>query len=240
MNKAALCATTSVLAMMSLSSPARAGSSDWAKVAAWEMNEHKHATTLHDAVGNLDGHVGSRTTPSGTFHSFPREDKDGVYPQHVDTVPDNPALDPGNDDFAVEVRFTWPKTNDKNLIQKGQGDPAGGMFNMKTTVPAAGQPEGYIKCLFRGDAGDSQVESYAAPKLNDGAWHTVRCQRTSAGTAMWVDGTKVDTNDNDSGVISNDWPIAIGGNTVCEDTPTENNICNYWFGTIGYVRWWTK
>lgn len=232
--------TTAVLALMSPMA-AHAGSS-WTPVARWEMNEKADQTVLRDSSGNgLAGTIGKQVTPTKQrYHSFPRVDQDTVRPQHLDVVPDNPALDPGTADFAVVVKFTWDGGNDRNLIQKGQGSPAGGMFKMKTSVPQEGQPAGYIKCLFRGATRDSQVESYAAPRLDDGKWHVVRCESTSAGTAMYVDGALVDTNDNLPGSISNDWPVAIGGNTYCDDTATQNNVCNYWFGRIGFVRWLTQ
>ncbi len=207
-------------------------------LARWEMNEHQHATVLRDASGNgFAGHIGRKVEPTKqSYHHFPRTPLDTVLPAHIDKVPDQPGLDPGFADFGVAVKFRWLGGNDRNLVQKGQGSPAGGMFKMKTSVPSQGQPEGHIKCLFRGSAGDSQVESYAHRRLDDGRWHTVRCERRTDDTAMFVDGVLVDTNTNDSGNIDNDWPISIGGNSFCEDTPTEENVCNYWHGDIGFVR----
>lgn len=206
--------------------------------ARWEMNEHQHSSYLRDSSGNgFRGHIGKKVEPTKQrYHHFPRTPHDTVLPAHVDKVPDQPGLDPGFADFGVVVKFRWLGGNDRNLIQKGQGSPAGGMFKMKTSVPALGQPEGHIKCLFRGSLGDSQVESYSHKRLDDGKWHVVRCERRNDDTAMFVDGQLVDTNTNDSGYISNDWPVAIGGNTFCTDTATENNICNYWWGDIGYAR----
>ncbi|MFL6179423.1 MAG: hypothetical protein ACJ74E_06210, partial [Actinomycetes bacterium] len=144
-------------------------------------------------------------------------------------------LNPGSyeDGWSVTVRFTWLKGNDMNLVQKGQGDPDGGIFKVKTSVPAAGQPEGYLKCLFRGANGvNSQTESYSAPRSNDGKWHTLRCDiLPTGGTRMLLDGVVVNTNPKSPGIIWNDWPVTIGGDIKCGDT-----FCNYWHGAIGFVR----
>jgi len=216
---------------------ASAGDESWYPVAKWEMNEKKGATVLKDSANSFDGRIGKHVVTNGSYHYFSRVDQDTVRPAHIDRIPDNDTLDPAFGDFAVSVKFKWPKSNDRNLVQKGQGSPVGGIFKMKTTVPAQGEAEGYIKCLFRGSSGDSQVVSYGYPKLNDDQWHVVRCERTNNGTAMFVDGTFVDMNTTQPGSISNDWPIAIGGNSYCEDTPTQENQCNYWHGKIGFVRW---
>jgi hypothetical protein len=202
-------------------------------VAHWDMNEHRRAKILHDVSGNgYDGTIGRRVIRSGTNHRFTPIAYGVKQNGRVDVVPDAAGLDPGDAPFSVRVTFKWPGNYDNNLIQKGQGSPAGGMFKMKTTVPAAGQPPGYLKCLFRGSIGDSQVESYAAPRVDDGKWHTVLCRRTTTHTVMRLDGTVVDTNPKDPGTISNDWPIAIGGDTSCASSE-----CNFWWGRIGDVRW---
>jgi hypothetical protein len=234
-----------MVALLAVALPAESATSGWFLLARWEMNENPQQTVLRDASGHhIVGTIGRRVTPtSQRYHFFRKENKQGFYPKHVDRVPDQDALDLGQKGFAVIVRFQWYRGNDMNLVQKGQGSPAGGLFKVKTSVPGAGQPPGYLKCLFRGqdpNTGaftDSQVESYNAPRSDDGQWHVLRCERLdTGGTRMWLDGVIVDTNDKDPGFISNDWPITIGGNGPCKDTPTQNNQCNYWHGRIGYVR----
>lgn len=210
--------------------PAHAGDT-WYHVAAWEMNEKAGATVLHDSANSFDGVIGDRITTNGSYQSFPREDRQGFFPQHIDRIPDNDSLDPGFGDFAVVARFKWGNDrHDINIVQKGQGSPAGGMFKMKTSLKR--QAIGGIKCLFRGSTGDSQVESYPTfGPLNDNDWHTVKCVRDNNGTTMFVDGTFVDLNTKQPGEISNDWPITIGGNIKCQ-----NYLCNYWWGQLDYVR----
>jgi hypothetical protein len=225
-----------------MATPANAAPS-WTPVALWEMNEHTHAWYLHDSSGNgLRGHIGQRSTPTNrAYIHFPITQRDKVYPGQVSVVPDNYALDPGDSDFLVRAKFRWNgRRHDINLVQKGQGSPVGGLFKMKTTVPSLGQPKGHLKCLFRGSLGDSQVESYSHRRVDDGRWHVVGCGRDANGTYMSIDGNVVDRNPKDPGTISNDWPVAIGGNTYCTDTATENNVCNYWLGDIGFVRWFTR
>lgn len=204
-----------------------------ASEAHWSMNEHR-GTVLHDVTGHgFKGSIGHKVGLDGSAHRFSRTGKTYV-PGRIDRVPDYGRLDPGTHPFSVQVRFLWQGGNDRNLIQKGQGSPAGGLFKMKTTVPSLGQPEGHIKCLFRGSTSDSQVESYSGHRLDDGTWHTVLCRRTRTGTVMAVDGKQVDANGNDPGVISNDWPIAIGGNSECD---AEGLICNYWSGRVADIKW---
>lgn len=196
------------------------------------MNEQK-GHVLHNSAGSkFDGHIGRHVGLTGNAHVFSQIDR-GIYqPGRIDVVPDRNRLAPGNAHFAVTVRFKWPGGSDNNLIQKGQGSPAGGLFKMKTSVGT--QPDGAIKCLFRGSTGDSQVESYGSPRLDDSEWHTVTCIRNRVGTIMAVDGKQVDANGNDPGIINNDWPIAIGGNSNCNSPDLE---CNYWRGQIGDIKW---
>lgn len=208
----------------------------YATTAHWRMDENR-GTVLRDSAHNHDGMIGRKVITNGAVHRFTKAPRNTYVPGRIDLVPDSDVLDPGNDPFAVTVTFTWPEGSDNNLIQKGQGSPAGGLFKMKTTVRGMDppQPPGHIKCLFRGSTGDSQVESYSGPRLDDGKWHTVTCRRTSIGTVMAVDGKQVDSNGNDPGVISNDWPIAIGGNSSCADGVVLE--CNYWHGRIGDIKW---
>lgn len=213
------------------------GHAVWYTIASWEMNERPNAVILRDSTGNgFSGHIGMRVSPSGSNHVFPREDRQESFPQHIDKIADNDYLDPSFSDFAVAVRFKWDnKRHDMNLVQKGQGSPVGGLFKMKTTIPVLGQPKGHVKCLFRGSNGDSQVNSYETGyRLNDGTWHVVECERTIQGTLMFVDNVLVDINEHGPGEISNNWPIAIGGNSYC-DRP--DLMCNYFWGKIDYVRW---
>lgn len=205
-------------------------------VAHWKMNENR-GTHLHDSSGHgQGGRIGKAVDTVGDYHRFsrlPLEDHGTTHPGHIDRVPDSRLLDPGRQRFSVTVRFQWAGSDDRNLIQKGQGSPAGGMFKMKTSVGA--DPPGMIKCLFRGGIGDSTVNSSKGRRLDDDKWHTVTCTRNAHGTRMRVDGSLLDRNPKHPGRISNDWPVTIGGNVVCDGGTTSR--CNYWWGRIGDVKW---
>jgi hypothetical protein len=226
--------TLAIIAFLVALSPVAAA--DWD--ADWGMNEHR-GSTLHDLTGHgLTGHIGGHVRLNGSSHGFSHIERHIYRPGRIDVVPDYPLLDPEDYPFTVKARFKWPGNQDNNIVQKGQGSPAGGMFKMKTSVPFSGsQPPGHIKCLFRGSTGDSQVESYSHKRLDDNLWHTVTCTRNASGTVMKVDGVIVDRNDNDPGTISNDWPVSIGGNSYCDAPDLE---CNYWYGRIDYIKWDVK
>jgi hypothetical protein len=199
------------------------------------MNETR-GTVLRDSSPHArHGYTGKQVVKTGSHHYFsliPHKTTP-TSPEHVDTAPDYTAFDPQNRPFSVTARIKYPRdSSDRNVIQKGQGSPTGGMFKMKTGVRAVGDPPGIIKCLFRGSNGDSAINSYAAGRLDDSEWHTVTCKRTPTGTRMVVDGRLVATNSKDPGYIDNDWPLAIGGNTSCNGETTE---CNYWYGRIDYI-----
>lgn len=207
----------------------------YASTAHWTMNE-KHTSVLRDATGHgYTGTIGRHVVLDGATHRYLPIARGIKQNGRIDVVPDNNRLDPGARSFSVRVRFLWNQNSDNNLIQKGQGSPVGGLFKMKTTVESAGQPPGQLKCLFRGDIGDSQVESYGHHRLDNGKWHVVLCGRNAHGTYMRIDGQPVDHNPKQPGVISNDWPIAIGGNTYCP--PDFGYECNYWWGRIGDITW---
>lgn len=202
-------------------------------VALWKMNETR-GDVLKDAAHNFRGHIGKRVGLNGQSHFFSRLDGQAYAPQHIDWVPDDDRLDPGDAPFAVTayIKYGPRKTKDRNVVQKGQGSPAGGMFKMKTND--GDEPLGMIKCLFRGSGGDSSVNSSSIRRIDNDRWHTVTCKRTLTGTVMQVDGRVVDRNPNDPGTISNNYPVAIGGNTFCQTG--DSGKCNYWAGRIGFIR----
>lgn len=209
-------------------------------IAHWGMNEpvtHPIGSRVlqDESIYTHRGTIGRRVVLDGHSHHFLRAPRGVEQPGRIDRVPDSDDLDPGAQPFSISIRFLWAGGGDRNLIQKGQGSPAGGMVKVKTSVPKLGQPEGQVKCLFRGSTGDSQVESYGGRRLDDREWHRLICRRTATGTVMVLDGVKVDTNAHDPGVIANSWPVAIGGNTYCP--PEEGLSCNYFRGRIADIVW---
>lgn len=207
-----------------------------AAVAHWNFNEHRRATVLHDASGHgFRGHIGKHVRPGHGHHHFSFVKRGVVVPGHIDTVPDQPGLDPGPGYFSVKATFQWPRGDaDNQLIQKGQTGAAGGLFKLKTNTGNDPGP-GVMRCLFRGSNGDSTVSSLGHKRLDDGKWHTVRCWSDGKGTHLSVDGKTWDHNPKRPGPIANDWPVAIGGNTYC---PADKGLqCNYFQGNIGDIVW---
>jgi hypothetical protein len=194
-------------------------------VAVWEMDESSSARTLYDSSGHrLHGRIGREVgRGNGTF-TFARLDPDTppARPGHLVTVPDNRELDPGSRDYALTVRLRT-KNHFGNVIQKGQATVSGGSYKIQT-------PSGYVQCWFRGSAGQVLVSS---PRpVNDGRWHTIRCERTSAGVVLSIDGRTVASRAGRTGTISNSWPISIGGKTECNQIDVG---CDYFAGEIDYV-----
>ena len=69
--------------------------------------------------------------------------------------------------------------------------------------------------------------------LNDGQWHTVRCERTATKVVMTIDGIKKRTGTGPTGSISNSAPLAIGGKSTCDQIKI---TCDYFVGDIDFVR----
>ena len=201
-------------------------------VALYQMNERAGATVLIDSSGNgLNGTIGSEvkagTVVAGaTAHRFDflHPDTPPPHPGHLDTVPNTSKLDPGTADFAVTMRVRWTNTFG-NMIQKGQSGSAGGYFKWEA-------PKGVVKCLFR-DSNHVNKTATSKTPLNDGQWHTIRCERTAAGVTMTVDGVKRSTATGKTGNISNPKPLTIAGKGTCNQTSV---TCDYWAGDIDWVR----
>ena len=200
-------------------------------VALWTMNESPGARTMLDSSGNgLHGSIGGEVA-----HRRPgqRRDRLPVHPARRrtrrrrirgtwSTVPDSSALDPGTRDYAVTVRLRTTYQFG-NIIQKGQATAAGGNFKMQI-------PSGIVQCLFRGSSGSRWCPRRAP--INDGRWHTVRCERTGTGWRC-VDGSTVARASGWTGRISNSWPVSIGGKTSCDQIEVG---CDYYAGDIDYVE----
>ncbi|GAA2616382.1 hypothetical protein GCM10010399_54120 [Dactylosporangium fulvum] len=199
-------------------------------VAVWQMNESAGARTMVDSGGRgLHGAVGGEIvtgvrTGGATGYHFSRlaPDTPPPHPRHLVTVPDNAALDPGTRDYAVTLRL---RTTGKfgNLVQKGQATVAGGNFKLQI-------PSGKVQCLFRGSSGSVIVTAPRA--INDGRWHTVRCERTASGLTLAVDGQTVARRAGRTGAIANSWPVSIGGKTSCDQIDVG---CDYYFGDLDYI-----
>jgi hypothetical protein len=217
---------------LALAVPANAASFPLAT--SLQMNEGPGATTAVDSSGNgLNGIVGSHVqtgvalTGGGTGYRFPylKPNTPPADPEHLVTIPHNDRLNPGTGNFAVEIRMRTTHSFG-NVIQKGQAGSKGGYWKFQ-------QPSGKITCLFRGSAGSSTAGAGSTVRVNDGNWHTVRCERTSSMVTMLIDGVVTGRNRNATGTIANTRPVTIAGKGNCDQVTI---TCDYFSGDIDYVK----
>ena len=206
-------------------------------VASWEMNESVDDATgvLIDSSGHgFDGTIGSEVIRGVAFdgavgHGFTPvlPNQPPPNPNRIDQVPHREELNPGSSEYAVTIRYRT-RRNFGNLVQKGQAgySDLGGSGYWKFE-----QPNGYAKCLFRGTNLDVNARSPIA--LNDGLWHTVRCNLTATRLTMTVDGTYVVRRKAVEDYIANSKPVTIGGKVNCDQVRV---TCDYFVGEIDYVK----
>ena len=232
MRRRLLTITAALAGALVLAMPANAAS--YPLATSLQMNEGPGATTAVDSSGNgLSGIVGSHVqtgvalTGGGTGFRFPylRPNTPPADPEHLVTIPHNNRLNPGTGNFAVEFRMRTTHSFG-NVIQKGQAGSKGGYWKFQ-------QPSGKISCLFRGSAGSSTASAGSTVRVNDGNWHTVRCERTSSSVTMWVDGVFTGRNRNATGTIANTRPLSIAGKSNCDQITI---TCDYFSGDIDYVK----
>lgn len=226
---AASLAAASIMVLGSPAAPSWGAATD--TIGLWQMNEPPGTTVLIDSSGNgLNGNIGSEVLLGATYdgatgHRYPylTPNTPPAHPGHIDTVPTDPLLNPGTGDYAVTVRL---RTTHKfgNIIQKGQSATPGGYFKFEN-------PNGVVTCLYRGSGGSRGVS--AGRPLNDGQWHTIRCERTQSRVTMWVDGVITDRRWGPTGSIANTWPLSIAGKYDCNQYRI---TCDYFVGDIDYVR----
>jgi hypothetical protein len=226
-----LSVTAALAGVLLMAAPAHAAINR--PVGIWQMNEAAGARTAVDSSGNgLNGVIGTSVqtgvalTGGGTGYRCPylKPNSPPADPQHLVTVPHDNRLNPGTGDFAIEFRMRTTHSFG-NVIQKGQAGSKGGYWKFQ-------QPSGKITCLFRGSAGSSTGTS-GTVRVNDGNWHTVRCERTSAMVTMLVDGNVTSRTRNATGTIANTRPMTIAGKGNCDQVAI---TCDYFSGDIDYVK----
>ena len=217
------------LAALGFAAPADAAATT--TIGLWNMSESASSNVLVDSSGNgLNGIIGTAVVHPATYsgatgHRFPyvKPNLPPANPQRIDQVPDSATLRPGTSDYAVTVRYRTTE-NFGNILQKGQSGGTKGYWKFQ-------QPKGIVSCLFRGASGSKSVNS--GTPLNDGAWHTVRCERTATKVVMTIDGTKTRTATGATGAITNTAVLTIGGKLSCDQIEV---TCDYFVGDIDYVR----
>ena len=195
-------------------------------VAVWQMNETAGSQMVNSVADNLHGTIGNDVGKTGSGYNFTNvnPNQPPANPQRIVQVPHSNLLNPGTGDFAVEFRLRTTRSFG-NVVQKGQAGARGGYFKFQS-------PSGKISCLFRGSAGSSTASS-GSVRINDGQWHTVRCERTSSSVVMTVDGAVTGRNRNATGTIANTRPLTIAGKLNCDQVDI---TCDYFDGDIDYLK----
>jgi hypothetical protein len=227
-------ASTVPLAALVVAAPASNASAAVAAttvVADYEMNEAPGSTVLVDGSGNgFNGHIGAAVTPNGSSHHFDlRSHTSGTpaTPEHLDTVPSRPGLNPGSRNYAITLRLRWAgPLPDVNLVQKGQGASRGWKIESAT---------GHVRCQFLGTLGQVTLKSidFTSKTWADGNWHIVTCARIGNVASLRIDGQLIGSRTKDVGDITNTWPISIAGKTQCDNVKV---WCDYWSGDMDYIR----
>lgn len=223
-------ATAVVLAtLLWMAAPASASADH--VVADWNFAEPAGATQLRD-VGRhgLHGRIGRDVEtgirePGASAHrfSFVLPDAPPANPERINTVPHDNRLNPRSGSFSVTVRLRTTSQEGGNIVQKGQSGVPGGFWKMDIENRT-------VYCLFRGPEGSRGV--WAVRRIDDGIWHTVRCERTASGVTMWIDGELQSRNSGHTGPIGNDRVLSIAGKTSCNQLSVG---CDYFSGDIARI-----
>jgi len=221
----ALLATLTALAATALTAGAPVAADHSDTIAMWGMDERRGSSVLVDSSGHgHDGRIGDRVLtevrlPVGTVHRFA-----GLpSPAGIHVVPSAARLSPATGGYGVSVRFRTSGVT-SNLVQKGQSGTSGGMWKLEID-------DGRLKCLFRGSAGNAAVAS--SERVDDGAWHVVRCQRHGGRVELVIDGAVVARRSDSAGRIANNWEVAIGGKSRCNQVSVG---CDPFAGDVDWVR----
>ena len=220
------------LGIVSVASAGSAAAVATTTVGLWELNEPIGAATATDSSGrNVHGTVGSDVLTgmyvdgaSGYRYPTIAPNSPPARPQHLVTWPHSALHNPDGGDFTVIVRFRTTMSP-SNIVQKGQNGIAGGYWKIE-------QDYGRARCVFY--PGNRQGLSAVASKLvNDGEWHTVKCERTARSVSIYVDGVRYRTVTGLHGTIANTWGLSLGGKPKCDQYRVG---CDYFSGDVDYVR----
>jgi concanavalin A-like lectin/glucanase superfamily protein len=187
----------SLLATVMLIIPASAAGA--ATVAArWLMNESSGTTMLDSSGKGNNGTLIGGVRPTGGAYAF---NGTGWV-----SVPNSSSLvaGSGNIDITLQIATTsMPGTGalDFDLLRKGT------TIQYKVELYGLnGRAVGL--CRFKGDTTGVTVKG--GPSLNDGAWHTIECIKTSTSAQLKVDGVVIKTVNKAVGSITTSKNVALG------------------------------
>lgn len=216
----ALAVCTAVIAVASAGSASAVATTT---VGLWNFNEAAGARVAADSSGfGQRGTVGADIRTGGGIYRFPAVS--GVRQQHLVIVGNTARLNPGSSEYAVTVRFRTNRAL-SNIVQKGQATVAGGFWKIEVS---SGKP----KCLFRAGNG-TQRGVGSSVRVDNGAFHTVRCERNAGSTRIIVDNVVRGSTTGFTSSISNTWSLVVGGKSSCNGSTV---TCDYFVGDIDYVR----
>jgi hypothetical protein len=240
LSRTTICVAT--LACLALATPTAYAATTHAALATGvvtldlELNEPAGSLEAADSSGfgtPNNGDIGSHIVMNGSFAKFDRHPPDaGIYygAAHLIMIDDDSdaSLDPGNGNFTVEFRFR-STVKFGNVIQKGQATTVGGQVKFQ-------QPGGYMSCMFKSPTGKAAVKSTIF--TSDGAWHTIRCERTPSDIKLYIDDVLNRRLQHTTGTINNSKPWTIGGKFDCDtsDPTTGADSCDYWAGDMDWVK----
>jgi len=226
-------------AVLALALPAAANG---AVMADWQMNETSKANGMTDSSGNgFTGDIGNEVRVGfslggdNRYYSFPGPHFAPYNPEKLVLVPDDPSgsLDPGTSPYAVTIRFRT--TAEKpNIVQKGQNNVGGGFWKLVLK-------SGWARCHYEDSTGKMNAIGFVGGlreyKLDDGQWHTLRCERTATGVRVTQDAGTPDAvtkfKPGTLGNINNSRPFFVGGKLDCN---REGVTCDFFKGDLDYVR----
>jgi hypothetical protein len=229
------CAVASLAAVALGAGPSQAAATNL--IADWQMNEAAGATTMHDSgPAHIDGKIGSAVVTGFSYNGATGYHWNKVNPNEPPAKPErlvtagDDRLNPGTADYTVTIRLRTVHDYG-NIIQKGQAGSKGGYFKFQNV-------KGKISCMFRGKDSNGNTVSKSVNTgttlLNDGAWHTLRCERTADKVELWIDNNvKPRRGLGPTGNISNNVPVTIGGKLNCDQVKV---TCDYFSGDVDYVK----
>jgi hypothetical protein len=180
--------------------------------ALWHMDESSGASMTDSApsgstkdTGTLHNVTVGQPGSGGKAYRF-----NGPSLSYVD-VPSSADLNPGSGSFifSVKVKFTvLPSSTvgDYDLLRKGLSSTSGGDY--KAEIVQSGK----ALCQWKGSSANVQLTG--GPVLNNGAWHTISCEKTSTSVTLRLDGTVRASRSVKIGSISNSAHLLLGAKTT--------------------------
>jgi hypothetical protein len=194
------------LVMVAISAPARAAT----LVADWRMNEPSGSTVMNDSAtadGAQNGTITGDVVLDGARYEFSPNGGAGYV-----TVPDDPVLDPGDQNLSFTARVTISEApvTDFNVFRKGTGRQQ--HYKMEVVQrPRAIR----VRCLFRGSNGPAVAITKG--NIQVGIEYGLRCTKTASTIELHINEQQSFTKPASVGSIANDNPLVIARNEDGDD-----------------------